>query len=124
MGAPTPRGLIVCSLLAESLQSRGWDSEAYPTGTGLLLSGDSSWNKCVCVLPRTLRPPVPMHSGLPWCPQPHTVSTHCFPITVDAHNHVYLHMCEQSTGTSLIPSGQSCPSSSPTHPLDSCWAPW
>ena len=78
----------------------------------------------VCVLPKTLRPPVPMHSGLPWCPQPHTVSTHCFPVTVDAHNHVYLHACEQSTGTSPIPSGQSCPSSSPTHPLDSCWAPW
>lgn len=48
MGPPTPRGLIVCSLLAEGLQSQGWDSEAYPTGTGLLLSGDCSWNKCVC----------------------------------------------------------------------------
>lgn len=120
MGPPTPRGLIVCSLLAEGLQSRGWDSEAYPIGTGLLLSGDCSWNKCVCPAQNTAS----TCAHVLGAPQAHTVSTHCFSVTVDAHNHVYLHACEQSTVTSLIPSGQSCPSSSPTHPLDNCWAPW
>lgn len=71
----------------------------------------------VCVLPRAPRPPMPTQMGLPWRAQPQTASTHSFPVTVDACSRVCLHACEQSTGTSWIPSGQSCPSSSPTHPL-------
>lgn len=116
MGPPSPRGLIVCSLLAEGLQSQGWTVRHTQQALGCSSLGTPVGTR-VCVLPRTLCPPVPMHSGLAWRPQPHTVSTHCFPVTVDARNRVYLHAREQSTGTSLTPSGRSCPSSSPTGQL-------
>lgn len=68
----------------------------------------------MCVLPRAARPPVPMHSGLPWCTQPHTVSVPCFPVTVDTRSRVCLHTCEQSAGTSWIPSVSPAPQA---HPL-------